>query len=122
MAIANPELAPYGRAAKQALERSGLWNEVQGKIVMAENIRQALQMAESGNVEAAFTARSLVSESAPGQATLLTVPGNLYDLIQQEAGIVSRANGHPKAKAFLDYLAGADGKVILQRYGFASPQ
>ena len=120
--IANPELAPYGRAAKQALERAGLWNEVQGKVVVAENIRQTLQMVESGNVDAALTSLSLVSGSSPAGGTLLHVPENLYDQIQQEAGIIARANGNRDARAFLDYLAGANGKIILERYGFGLPK
>jgi molybdate transport system substrate-binding protein len=131
-AIANPELAPYGRAARQALERAGLWNEVQSKVVIAENIRQALQMVESGNVDAALTSRSLLSGSQ-GE-TLLDVPSDLYEQIQQEAGIISRASGesgggrrldgatNPDARAFLDYLVSANGKVILQRYGFGIPK
>jgi molybdate transport system substrate-binding protein len=114
--IANPELAPYGRAAQQALERSGLWKDVQSKIVVAENIRQAMQMAETGNVDAALTSRSLLS-GIHGE-TMLDVPGDLYDQIQQEAGIVARANANPDARAFLDYLVSANGRIILQRYGF----
>ena len=119
-AIANPELAPYGRAARQALERAGLWNEVQSKVVIAENIRQALQMVESGNVDAALTSRSLLSGSH-GE-TLLDVPRDLYEQIQQEAGIISHRNTNPDARAFLDYLVSANGKVILQRYGFGIPK
>jgi molybdate transport system substrate-binding protein len=125
--IANPELAPYGRAAKQALERSGLWNDLQGKVVVAENIRQALEMVESGNVDVAMTAVSLVSEPSSAVVnqlpeTLLVVPENLFDQIQQEAGIVTRSSGNPDAKAFLDYIASPDGQAILKKYGFVLPK
>jgi molybdate transport system substrate-binding protein len=122
--IANPELAPYGRAAKQALERSGLWNDVQGKIVIAENIRQSLEMVESGNVDASLTSLSLLAGPAASghPETLLNVPSNLFDQIQQEAGILSRASGNPDARAFLDYLASTNGRTILQRYGFGIPK
>ena len=120
--IANPELAPYGRAAKQALERSGLWTEVQGKLVIAENIRQALEMVESGNVDAALTSRSLVSAAATAGGSLFEVPSNLFDQIQQEAGIVRRASGNPDARALLGYLASPTGRAILQRYGFGIPK
>ncbi len=117
--IANPELAPYGRAAKQALERSGVWNSARSKVVIAENIRQALQMVETGNVDATLTSRSLLLNESG--ATLLDVPENLYDQIQQEAGVVSRAQANPDARAFLNYLSSADGKRILQKYGFGIP-
>jgi len=123
--LANPQLAPYGRAAKQALQRAGLWNELQSKIVVAENIRQALEMVESGNVDATLTALSLVSGPSPASVnhqTLLNVPSDLFDQIQQEAGVVSRANSNPNARAFLDYLANANGRAILQRYGFGIPK
>jgi molybdate transport system substrate-binding protein len=112
IAIANPEIAPYGRAAKQALERAKIWDEVRGKVVFAENVRQAMEMANSGNAEAALTALSL----APDVKTI--VPESLYDPIRQEGVLVSRANANPHAKAFLDYLGTPPGLAILERYGF----
>jgi molybdate transport system substrate-binding protein len=121
LGFANPELAPYGRAAQQALERSGLWKDVQSKVVVAKNIRQAMQMAETGNVDAALTSLSLLS-GIHGE-TVLNVPGDLYDQIQQEAGIISRADGnHHDAQAFPDYLISVNGRaILLQRYGFGIP-
>jgi molybdate transport system substrate-binding protein len=119
ISIANPETAPYGRAAKQALERAGLWKDVASKIVIAENVRQALDMAETGNVDVSMTALSLVMASTP--AKKLIVPGQLYDPIQQEAGIVIRSNASPNATAFLDYLGSPAGRKILQKYGFSFP-
>ena len=116
IAIANPEVAPYGRAAKQALaERSGLWADVQDKeLVIAQTIRQTLDMADSGNVDAALAASlSLVSG--------VTVPGQLYDPIQQEAGIVIRPNANPRAKEFLDYLSSPSAQKIFKKYRFTIP-
>jgi len=119
ISIANPETAPYGRAAKQALERAGIWKDIESKLVIGESIRQALDMVESGNVDASITALSLVVGRAP--ETKLTIPDSLYDPIQQEAGMVIRPNSSPRAQAFLDYLGSPDGRKILQRYGFSFP-
>ena len=119
ISIANPDIAPYGHAAKQALERAGLWKEIESKVVIAENIRQALDMAESGNVDASITALSLVAASSP--ETKLTLPDQIYDPIQQEAGIVIRPNSSPHAQAFLDYLSSPGGRKILHKYGFSFP-
>jgi len=119
ISIANPETAPYGRAAKQALERSGIWKDVESKVVIAENVRQALDMAETGNVDATITALSLVMRLPP--ATKLIVPDQLYDPIQQEAGIVIHPDANRKAHTFLYYIGSTAGKRILMKYGFSLP-
>jgi len=117
IAIANPAIAPYGRAAKQALERSRVWTEVAGKVVLAENIRQAMEMADSGNVDVAITAMSLLT----GQG-FTEIPQQLYDSIQQEGAVVVRPKGNPQAaQKFLDYLGSPSGRRIMQKYGFSFP-
>lgn len=116
IAIANPVHAPYGAAAKQMLENQGLWNELQPRIVYAENVRQALQFAESGNADAVVTAWSLVA----GRGALL-LPETLYPPIRQSGGVVASTKHAAEARAFLDFLLGKEGRAILQAAGFSIP-
>ena len=115
IAMANPTHAPYGRAARQALERAGLWTKVQPKVVLAETIRHSMEMAESGNVEVAFTAASLLADR--GHSFL--VPAVLYDRLDQEAAVVQSG---PDAERFLDYLGSEPAKQILTKFGFLLPK
>ncbi len=112
VAIANPQHAPYGLAAREALERSGLWKAVQPRIVYGENVRQAMQYAESGNAEAVITAWSLLI----GRGIL--VDASLHAPIEQAAGIVTRSGSQTQARKFLDFLSGPEGAAILKRFGF----
>jgi molybdate transport system substrate-binding protein len=115
IAIANPETAPYGMAAKQALERAKLWDVLKPKIVQAESVRQALQFVQSGNTEVAIVGRSL------GQirgATLVPLPFDVCDPIVQSLGIVARSERPDDAKAFADFVRGEIGQGILRDLGF----
>ncbi|MCZ2146493.1 MAG: molybdate ABC transporter substrate-binding protein [Bryobacterales bacterium] len=94
IAIANPQHAPYGAAARQALQRAGLWSAVKDKIVYGENVRQALQYAESGNADAVITSWSLLE----GRGTLL--PESLHDPIRRLWN-PRRSNRRQEARAFL---------------------
>lgn len=114
IAMANPAHAPYGRAARQALERSRLWTELQPKIVLADTVRHGMEMAESGNVEAAFTARSLILPQQPH----LLIPADLFDPLDQEAAVVQAG---PDAERFLSYLGSDSAKKILGQFGFLIP-
>ena len=114
ISMANPGYAPYGRAARQALEKAGLWPQVAPKVVVAESIRHALEMAESGNVEIAMTALSL----APAGGSTWLVPESLHDPIEQEAAIVKPSSG---AQKFLKYLTSPAARTILKKYGFTFP-
>ena len=97
IAIANPAHAPYGQAAKQALERAGLWSRVESKLVYGGNVEQALQYARSGNADLVITARSLIPE---GQA----VDPRLYDPIRQAAAVVKGSKNEAIARRFLECL------------------
>jgi molybdenum ABC transporter molybdate-binding protein len=113
VAIANPQHAPYGAAARQALERAGLWSALESRIVMGENVRQALQFAESGNADAVLTAWSLVKEKHG-----LLVSDSLHDPIDQAGGIVASSRNAALAQRFMAFLKSRQGAVLLQRYGF----
>jgi molybdate transport system substrate-binding protein len=119
IAIANPEHAPYGMAAKEALESSGLWKKVEGKLVYGENVRQALQFGESGNVDAVLTAWALI-RSKPGAIEL--APAGRYKSLRQ-AGVVLKGSHDPKAaREFLKFLMSPTAREILLKAGFAAPE
>lgn len=115
IAIANPDQAPYGAAARQALQRLGLWEALQPRIVIAENIQQALQYARSGNVDVAFTALSLVIDE---EGERLEVPSRLYDPIEQALAVVKGSPREAAARRLADFLAGQDSAATWQRYGY----
>jgi len=118
IAIANPELAPYGYAAKQALQKAGLWSQVQKQLVLAENVRQATQFVETGNAPVGLVALSTVD---PTKVEVIPLSADLYDPIVQEAAIVSRTFHRRAAKAFIDFLGSERAQAILARHGFRRP-
>ncbi len=122
IAIANPEHAPYGRAAAQALRASGLWDVVHGKLVLAENISQALQFASTGNADVGIIALSL-AVAPPIQPTgrYWLIAASLHDPLRQAAGVVARSPRLEQAKTFLAFVTGPEGRQVLRRYGFVLP-
>ncbi len=119
IALANPEHAPYGRAAREAMERAGVWDRLAPRLVFAENVAQAAQFVRTGNADAGFVALGLIREGETGRH-LPVVPGLHAPLIQ--AGAVVRGSRYPSAAAaFLEWMAGAEGQAILGRFGFLPP-
>ncbi len=118
VAIANPDHAPYGQAAKEALERSGLWAEVRPKLVYGENVRHALQFLESGAVDAAIVALSVAN--VPGIEYVL-IDAALHRPLDQAAAVTTRSRQPDLARAFIRFVTGPEGRAILLRYGFALP-
>ena len=119
IAIANPDTAPYGRAAVTALQRAGIYDSVQPRIVQAENIAQALQYARSGNADVALTALSLVVTD--NKDPYVIVPGSLHDPIAQSAGVVAGTHDATDAKSFLAFLVGPTAAPIWKSYGYLPP-
>lgn len=115
IALANPETAPYGRAGKQALERAGLWEKLQPKIVIAESVRQALLYAQKGDAEAALVGRAIAG--VPEVRTVEIDPA-LHDPIVQAMGIVADSPRRADAEAFVAFVMGEDGQAILKEFGF----
>lgn len=125
IAIANPEHAPYGMAAREALVTAGIWPDLLPRIVMAGNVREALQYAESGDVDVAIIARSLCPTATntgrvPGNWSL--VPDTLHRPLIQAMGIVRGSQNRELAEKFTSLVASEKGKQILTRYGFTIPQ
>jgi molybdate transport system substrate-binding protein len=115
IAIANPDHAPYGLAARQALESAGIWEQVKPKLVYGDNIRQTLQYAETGNVDVAIVALSL-SVQSHGRWSL--IPEELHQPIAQGLGIIKSSQHQDAARAFADFVRGPQGQAIMKKYGF----
>jgi molybdate transport system substrate-binding protein len=119
IAIANPEHAPYGRAAQQALAKAGIWEEVKPRMVYGENVQQTLQFAQSENADAAVVALSLAVVSG-GKYTHVD-PG-LHAPLDQ-AMVVCKGGGKAEltARRFTAFVASTEGRAIMKKYGFLLP-
>jgi molybdate transport system substrate-binding protein len=119
IAIADPEHAPYGLAAKQALTKAGLWAAVENRIVRADNVQHALEFAQTGRADIAIVALSLAVASE-GEYTL--VDSFLHDPLEQ-ALVVCKTDGDTlaSARAFAAFVASEPGRTIMRRYGFFLP-
>ena len=118
VAIANPAHAPYGLAAQQALEASGLWKVIQPKLVYGENVQQPVQFVRSGSVDAAIAARSLVG--TPDLAWTL-VDTKLHAPLNQTAAVMSRTKQRALALSFLEFVNGVQGRSVMRQFGFLLP-
>lgn len=123
VAIANPDTAPYGAAARSYLRQAGLWDALRERLVIGENISQALQFAASGNAELAFIARSqLQAPSLPASSCSWPLPDTAHDTVDQQAILLRRAAASEGAKAFLEFLRGDAGRAIILRHGYRLPE
>ncbi|NPA90819.1 MAG: molybdate ABC transporter substrate-binding protein [Chloroflexi bacterium] len=118
VAMANPHLAPYGRAAREALEHTGLWEPLQGKLVLAETVRQATQFVETGNADAGLIALSTAQDA---RVQVIPIPPSLYTPIRHEAVILRRTPSRAAARAFLTFLQSPRAQRIFQEHGFRIP-
>ena len=116
IAIANPEHAPYGKAAREALTKAGLWPALESKIVQAENVRQALQFAQTGNADVAIVALSLVAKDNTG--TSLAVDPALHGAIEQTLVVCRHGKNAAGGREFAKLVESSDGQALLKRYGF----
>jgi molybdate transport system substrate-binding protein len=116
VALPNPKLAPYGVAAEQALEHAGIWQAVRSKVVYGENVRQTLELFDSGNADAVLTSSSLLM----GRNAEL-IPANWHSPVLQKAGIVAGTPRQEAAREFLKFLAGPEAAAVFARFGFSKP-
>jgi molybdate transport system substrate-binding protein len=123
VAIANPLHAPYGRAAEAALRSLGVYDAVQPKLVLGENIAQTLAFVQSGAAQVGIVAMSLaVAPAVRGQGSYWEIPQSAYPEIQQAGTILSRGRGSQAAARFRAFLLSAPARRILTQYGFAIPE
>ena len=120
IAIANPQHAPYGKSAEEALRASGVWEKVEGKLVYGENISQTAQFADSGNAQVGIIALSLVlGPELAGKGSYSLVPDSLHEPLEQGFVITRRAADNLLAKSFADYMDSGQTRAVMVRYGFA---
>jgi molybdate transport system substrate-binding protein len=118
IAIANPEHAPYGQAAREALQTVKLWDEVQANLVLGENVRQALQYAETGNADVAITALSLSLQSK-GRWTF--IPDELHNRLEQALAVMKNTPHEKEARQFAAFINSPEGRPVMKKYGFLLP-
>jgi len=122
VAIANPEHAPYGKAAVAAMKSAGVYEAVKTKLVLGENVSQAAQFVESGSADAGVIALSFaVAPTLTDKGRYAIVPIESYPRLEQGAVVLDAAADADAARAFLDFVLGPDGRAVLDRYGFLLP-
>ncbi len=119
LAIANPKTAPYGAAAVATLQKLGLYESVQSRIVQGENIAQAWQFASTGNAELGFVAQAQVwrdGKFTSGSGWI--VPATMHAPIRQDAALLAKGAGNPAARALLQYLRTDKAKALIRSFGY----
>jgi molybdate transport system substrate-binding protein len=119
LAIANPELAPYGAAARQVLQQLGLWEQLAERLVRGENIGQAFQFVVTGNAELGFVARAqlAIPDRAFGGSSWQP-PQSLYDPIEQQAVLLKDT---PVGRAFMTFVQSEEARALIRAYGYDVP-
>lgn len=121
VAIANPEHAPYGRAAVAVLTHFGVYDQVEPKIVMGENISQTAQFGQSGNADVTLISLSLASSgSLQHDGRWLLLPEDSYPPIEQTGVVLKSSQNKAQAKGFLDFISSAEGQAIMHDFGFGA--
>jgi molybdate transport system substrate-binding protein len=122
VAIANPDTAPYGTAARETLMNLNLWQRIKPQLVVGENIAQTLQFVSTGNASLGFIAATQSLDARLPQATCIwPVPPELHQPIEQQAILLQRAAENSIAAGFLAFLRGPDGRKIIERHGYKLP-
>ncbi len=119
ISIANPQHAPYGRAAVAALKHYELYEKLENRIVLGENVAQAAQFVESGNAQLGFVALAhAVAPAMQGKGKYWVVPAEAYPALDQGVVLISRSAHRQDAEAFLQYIRSNDATAVFKRFGF----
>ncbi|HST53383.1 MAG TPA: molybdate ABC transporter substrate-binding protein [Pyrinomonadaceae bacterium] len=118
IAVAKPDIAPYGQAAVESLRALNVWQKVEPKVVYAENVAEAKQFAASGNADAAFIPRALVKE---GEGHAIDVDESLHAPIDQAMCVVRASKKQEAARRFVQFVTGEEGQSILKSFGYSAP-
>lgn len=122
LALANPNTAPYGFAAREVLEAEGLWEVSSRRAVFGENIAQALNFVVTGNATLGFVAKSqTVNLDLPAASCAWQVPGSLHTPLHQQVVLLKKADGHTGAERFVDFLGTPTARKIVIRNGYRVP-
>jgi len=121
-AIANPQHAPYGLRAREAMQRACVWEAMQARLVLGENIAQTAQFVDSGAADAGIVALSLVlSPVMQGKGAYSLIPAEWHAPLEQGYATLARARDNHLARAFSDYMATESARAVMRRYGFVLP-
>ena len=120
ISIANPEHAPYGRAAKQALEKQGIWGAIQSRIVLGENASLATQYVQTQNAEAGIVPLSLAIQ-AKDTLRYVIIDESMHEQMRQVAAVTRGSKHADVAKGFLAYVSAPEGREVMRKYGFVLP-
>lgn len=119
LSIANPKTAPYGFAAVQVMKELSLWSKLKPRLVMGENIAQALQFVSTKNAEAGFVAKSmLVMKEVTKDACVWDVPADMYSPINQKMVVLNKAKNKVSVQAFQQYMMSVRAKKIIKSSGY----
>ncbi len=119
LAIANPKTAPYGVAAIQTMQKLGVWEYVQPRMVMGENLGQTMGFIESGNAQLGFVALSQVlDQKIKGLGSRWDVPKHLHEPIKQDVILLTKGNDNAAANALMEFLGSPKAQAIIERYGY----
>ena len=118
IAVAKPDVAPYGRATVESLRALGIWNQVEPKVIYAQNVSQVRQYASTGNVEVAFMPLALVPA---GSGTYIEVDEKLHHPVDQALGVVGSSANQTAARRFVEFLLSNEGQEILTKKGYNKP-
>lgn len=122
IAIANPRHAPYGKRAEEALRASGLWEQVEPKLVYGENIAHTAQFVQTGNAQVGIIALALaVNPELASRGGYWLIPDTLHEPLEQGYIITKRAEGNALAKRFADYMGSKPARAVMTHYGFVLP-
>lgn len=122
IAIGNPKVAPYGKRAEEALRKAGIWNQIESRLVLGENITQTAQFVESGNAQVGLIALSLaLSPELAKKGGYTLVSDEMHQPLEQGFILTKRGVGNPVAEAFLKFMHRQEVKTILLRYGYTLP-
>jgi molybdate transport system substrate-binding protein len=118
VAVAKPDVAPYGQAAVESLRALNVWQQVEPKVVYAQSVAQARQWAASGNADAALLPRSLVKE---GEGRFIEVDGRLHTPIEQAIAVVGASQKLDAARRFVEFVLSEEGQSVLKSFGYEAP-
>ena len=122
IAIAAPDHAPYGARAKEALEHSGMWPKVQGKLVFGENIAHTAQLIDRQAAEVGIVALSLaVNPALQSKGGYTLIPADFHQPLEQAYAVTAYGQNNAAARAFAQFMRTPDARQVMTRYGFALP-
>ena len=118
IAVAKPDVAPYGKATVESLRALGIWNQLEARVVYAQSVSQARQYAATGNAEVAFIPLALMK---PGEGSYIEVSEELHAPIDQALGVIKASTKQTAARQFVDFLLSQEGQELLVKKGYSKP-